>query len=93
MCKETYWARYEVLGDVTNVIYYEDYKWNMVNGEDQYYCTVLLRDISLCNGKWKDVDGNLVDFEVELDVEVEESESSLLRTLGLILYVMVVCLF
>eukprot|EP01084_Bolivina_argentea_P068322 124367_1 len=63
LCRETFWPRYTVDVNSNDIIYFEDYQWNLIDGNSQYYCNVLVKDISFCDGQWQSVDnGQYVDI-------------------------------
>eukprot|EP01084_Bolivina_argentea_P151681 264741_1 len=52
-CGELNWPVFVSKENANNRIYYQDYQWHLFDGRDQYYCNVLIKDVSMCGYHWQ----------------------------------------
>eukprot|EP01083_Nonionella_stella_P143353 445482_1 len=54
-CRRDMWPIY-LADNNEDTIYYDNYRWNMQYDNNEYYCTVLVENVTFCNGQWQSVD-------------------------------------
>eukprot|EP01083_Nonionella_stella_P179381 636699_1 len=73
-CREKKWPTYLADNNV-DAIRFDNYRWNMVLDDNEYYCTVMVENVSFCDGQWQAVDDGQY-----ADIDHEESDDNVIRS-------------